>query len=372
MKWVFSGLVIIFVLTACTNGSHESEPLPKRLSDLPVKRDVPLSFFTGSSIVPIAASSSFTEVSGWYDDETVLYLEDENEQSSLLKHHLYTGDSSVFFDTEGWIVDVNANVDYSLFAIEVINQQDEANLFIVDQEGEVQMNIEGFGNDYTVYWNPFDQERMMMVSYLPDWEFDVLSVDVSEEKISQVEFEQAYIQWLSETDVGYIKWNELQPSYEAPLYQVHVDTGDEKLLEDQVIAFMSFADRRYLTVTVDTVYDLYSIYTFYENGEPSRQVEMPILNTYSEQWWIPFYTYDEASSIFYYLRPKYSGDYFSYNDGYELIAYHVQADSEEQLTELANNDPLMVSPNGDFLLIGTLFENVYDIKEKVLVSVLKE
>ncbi len=373
VKWILSSLfVTVCLLTACTSGQLESQPSPARLSDQPQKRDVPASFFTGSSIVPISAASSFTEVSTWYNDQSILYLQEHDEKSSLHVHHLFTGVTSLFFEIEGWIVDVAPNVDYSLFAIQTINQQNEATLFILDQNGETKMTIEEFGEDYTVYWNPYDQEQFMMMAYLPNWEFDVFLVDANTKETSQIELEQSYVQWLSETNVAYIKWDELEPSYEAPLYQFNVETGEEELWKEHVIAYMSFPDQISLTVSVESVYDLYSIYTFYENQEEIRQIEMPILNTYSEQWWIPFYTYNPEERIFYYLRPKYSGDYFSYNDGYELIAYNVLADSEEQLDVMQSHEPMSISPEGDYLLIGNRFEQLYKIEEQVLVPIWTE
>lgn len=373
MKWVlYSFVLALCALTACTSAPLESQPSPERLSELPVKRDVPASFFTGSPIVPISNASSFTEVTGWYDNETILYLQEFDEQSSLHKHHLYNGNTSVFFNVDGWIVDVKTNVDYSLFAVQVIDLQNEAQLFILNQDGETEVSIEGFGDDYSVYWNPYNQEQFMMMAYLPNWEFEVYLVDVKTEQISQIDLQQSYIQWLSETSVAYLKWDELEPNYEAPLYHVDVQTGEQTKWDDEVIAYMSFADQRSLTVTVDSVYDLYSMYTFYEDQQPIRQIEMPILNTYSEQWWIPFYTYDIEESIFYYLRPKYSGDYFSYDDGYELTAYHVEEDSEEQLAVLQSHVPLAISPGGDFLLAGNRYEQVYDLKERIFVPVWEE
>lgn len=365
-------IVMLLIVTACTEAPLESQPLPKSIVELPIKRDVPSSFFTGSAVVPVDEGSRVVEVMNWYDDKTVLYLEEHLEGSTLHKHHLFTGESSVFYEMEGWIVKVVANVDHSLFALQVINEQDESELIIVDKQGENQLTIKGFGEEYSVYWNEYEPVSFIMTAYLPNWDYETFFVNVEEERIKQVNLEQSYVQWVSTDTVAYLKWDELEPSFRAPLYQTNVKTGETKLWKDDVIAYMSFSDGLSLSITVETDFDLYSVYKFYDNQERYRQIEVPILNTYSEQWWIPYYTYDNENGIFYFMRPKKSGDFISYTDGYDLIAYNVSADSEVKLTTLERHVPISISPGGSSLLIGDRLESVWDLSEGVLIPVWEE
>ncbi|WP_227934993.1 hypothetical protein [Alkalihalobacillus deserti] len=359
-------IVILLTVTACTEPPLKSQPLPKSLIDSPVKRDVPSSFFNGSAIVPVHESSQVVEVMNWFDDETVLFLQEGIEGSTLHKHHLFTGESSIFFEMEGWIVNVNVNVDHSLFAVHVINELDQSEIVIVDKQGENKLTIKDFGEEYSVYWNEYEPASFIMTAYLPDWDFETYFVNVEEERIKQVNLEQSYIQWISSDTVAYLKWDELEPSFRAPLYQANVETGETKLWKEDVIAYTSFPDGLSLSITVETDYDLYSVYKFYDNQERFRQIEVPILNTYSEQWWIPYYTYDNENGIFYFLRPKSSGDFISYTEGYDLIAYNVYADSETKLTTLDHHVPISISPGGASILIGDRFENVFDLSEGIL------
>ncbi|NEU30745.1 hypothetical protein GN156_08140 [bacterium LRH843] len=372
MKWSVSlavMVVLVIVLSACETASLESKPAPGSQSDLPEKRDIPVSFFTGSQLVPVSTASPITEITGWFDDETIMYVIEHDEMSMLLQHHLYTGKTTGFFETDGWIVNVKANHDYSLFAIKVIDKSDDASLIIVDKNGEEQMKINRFGDDYSIYWSPYELDQFMMIAYLPDWEFDAFFVDVGEKESTQVELEQSYVQWHSNKEVAYLKWEQFEPTFEAPLYKIDIETGAEEKWLDRIVAYMNLTADLSLTVTVESKYELNSQYTFYEKDEPIRTMDMPILNTYSEQWWIPFYTYDPDHHFFYYLRPKYSGDFFSYDDGYEFIAYNVLANSEEILTTLESHEPIMISPGGKFILVGNRFEHVFDLKERTLVDI---
>ena len=310
-------IVILLTVTACTQTPLESQPLPKSLVESPVKRDVPHSFFLGSSVIPIDENARVVEVMNWFDNETILFLEEDMEGSTIYKHHLFTGESSVFFEKEGWIVKVIANVDHSLFAVHVINELDQSEIVILDKQGEKKLTIRDFGEDYSVYWNEYDPVSFILTAYLPDWNFETYFVNVEEEHINPIYLDQSYIQWISADSVAYLKWDELEPSFRAPLYQANVKTGETKLWKEDVIAYTSFSDGLSLSISVDTDYDLYSVYTFFDNQEKFRQLEVPILNTYSEQWWIPYYTYDNENGIFYFLRPKSSGDFITYADGYD-------------------------------------------------------
>ncbi|KHF41821.1 YqgU-like beta propeller domain-containing protein [Halalkalibacter okhensis] len=372
MRRVILGICFLFIVSACTQTPMESQPLPKSSEYHSIKRDVSTSFFTGSDISPIPNEQNVAEILGWYDAHTVLYLQEREERSSLVKHQLATGESTNFFEVDGWITDVRPNADYSLFAISQVTLDNETLLVIVDRDGTVIQTIKDYGEEYTVYWNPYKLNTFIMIAFLPNWDFETYVVDVEEVKVRSIDLEQSYVQWISATDVGYLKWEELEPDFQAPLYEVNVDSGDVKKWKDAVIAYMSFSDGLSLSVTVESVYDLYSTYTFYDEQEPFRQIEMPILNTYSEQWWIPYYSYDEDKGIFYYLRPQYSSDFFSYTDGFELVAYDVQGDAEEKITLLERHVPISVSPEGSFLLFGDRLERVFDLAEGAIVPLIEE
>jgi hypothetical protein len=372
MKRIVYIIGILFMVSACTQAPLESQPLPRSFEYQPIKRDVSTSFFTGADITPIQNEHVVTEIIGWFDDDTLLYLQEQEERSSLYKHHLSTGHSSSFVEVGGWITEVRANADYSLFAISHITVDNEAHLVIIDRNGEIRQTIKDYGEEYTAYWNPYKLDTFILIAFLPDWEFETYVVDVAETKVRSIDLEQSYVQWISVTDVGYLKWEELEPNFQAPLYEVNVNSGEVKKWQDAVIAYMSFPDGLSLSVTVESVYDLYSTYTFYDEQNAFRHIDMPILNTYSEQWWIPYYSYDDVHGIFYYLRPQYSSDFFSYTDGFELVAYDIQKDAEEKLTVLERHVPIHVSPEGSFLLFGDRFEMVMDLSEGTSIPLIEE
>ncbi|WP_100406819.1 YqgU-like beta propeller domain-containing protein [Bacillus solitudinis] len=367
-RWV---LLFIFLITCvgCFSTKLEGQPSPGSLSDIPKKRNAPSSFFSGSPISPLFENETVSsEIQGWFNETSVLYLTEREELFSLVIHDVHSGETMPFFDTEDWIINIRENHDYSLFAIQTVNEEDESKVLIVDSSGQIQMEIEDFGEDYSVYWSSFNRDEFILIAYLPDWELDVYFIKASEQKVKPLPIEQSYIQWVSEQKIAYLNWDQLEPSYHAPLVFFNLDTQEEQTVQDDIIAFVNASPDISFTVTVDTIYDLHSDYTFHDfrNESIVSHLDMPILNTYSEQWWIPFHTFGKKDEIIYYLRPKYSGDYFSYSDGYDLMAYYVRTNTGEKLSELKEHVPLAISPKEDYILVGNSFEQIFDIASQTM------
>ncbi|MBP3951233.1 hypothetical protein [Bacillus suaedae] len=374
MRYIFFYMIVLFVLTACSTAEPlEVTPSPLTKKEKSEKVEVPESFVEASAIIPLQKRSpSFIEVVGWVNDETILYLEENEQGSKLMTYELYTTQSSVFFETDDWIIDTQTNEDSTLFAIQTLSETEGAKLTIVNQLGEEKLVIRDLGEEYSVFWNPYNINTFVLVAFLPDWQFTSYVVDVTEGSIDEIDLEQSYMQWVDDTKVAYLKWDEIEPTYFAPLFELDIETGEKSIWKDDVIAYMSFSEGLSLTVTVDRPDALYSSYTFYKDQESFREIEMPILNTYSEQWWVPYYTYDKQLNLFYYMRPKYSSDFFSYTDGYELIAYNVEEDSEKKLATFERNLPLKISPSGKAILLGEQFEQVYDVNKGSIINLLGE
>lgn len=334
------------------------------------KADVPPSYAKENT--PISVPSTAVDILAWFDEETIIYLEESEQVSTLYTFNFGTGEKNVFFEYEGWIIDVEPNVNFDLFAIQLIDPFNQGKLYVLDREGQTALKIDNVGESYSVYWNYYEPEQFLFVAYLPEWQYELYLAHASEQSITPIEPVQSYLQWISSTNAAFLKWSELEPSYYAPLYELEIETGHVTKRQDEVIAFMSFPHHLYVTVTVSSVYDLHSIYTFYKNGTPIHRLEMPILNTYSEQWWTPFYTFDSKNEIFYFLRPKYSADYIHYEDGFYLVAFDTRSGEEETLTEIMMHEPIHISPNGESILIGNRFDRLFHIDSKEMYTILQD
>jgi hypothetical protein len=363
--------IFMVLLAGCSFMQREGQLLPETKTNLAQKPVASPSFFTKTSVHPLKEPRGFAMISEWLDSETIMYVEEHDQKSTLKSYHLFSGKTESFFETNEWIIDVKGNEDLSLFSILTYDESDQSSLYVVNNEGQMQLELQQFGDSYSIYWNPYKTDEMMLVTYLPEWNFEVYHVKVGEQTIKPIDVEQTYFQWNSANEVVFLDWDELEPNYEAPLLSYNLQTEEREELVSPIISMMSFSDQLHVQVSVDSIYELYSIYTFSVEGESVSELEMPILNTYSEQWWVPFYEYDPKASAFYYLRPKYSGDYFSYEDGYQLMAFDPRTNAEVSIIEVDQHLPIKLSPDGEMMLIGNRLEEVIILKEKEKIPLLQ-
>lgn len=363
-------LFISIFLTGCTGGKTDRYAAIVEHSP-PMKQDIPHTFVEKAAIVPIATNEySFVEVSEWFNEDTVIFLKDENGTSYLQLHQLTTGKQQDFFQIDEPIVFVSANDNYNLFAIQTVSFDDSTPLYIINAEGRILYQLKEIGEDFTFFWNPYRTDQMIVVSFLPNWEFDVYQLSVKEGQLRELDIQQTYFQWINENTLAYLDWDMEEPNFVAPLYTVDMNSGQKKKIFDEVVGFFAYPNNTLLTITVNSLEDEYSTYTFYDSElNLLGSFLVPTLNTYSEQWWIPFQAFHGPKRVFYYQRPLYSSAFFEYNDPFELVRYDLEEQIEEVVGESDFQVPMKLSPNGEWMLYGNQLEMVVDVRKKKTYSI---
>lgn len=367
MRYLFRFVILImFVLVGCSEKESpvedtESNTLPSPEIEKEIEDEV---------FYPLMVDYNlFIEVIDWYDDQSILYLTDENGKSYLKRYHFVTKEEEELFSIDEPIMSVTANIGRSLFAVQTAAYTGGSPLYIIDRQGSLLYSSADLGEGFSLFWNPYDEEQLLIVSFLPNWKYEVYLLSIDEAELKSVDIQQTFFQWLDQKELAYFDWSEDEPSYQAPLLSLRLDTGEEKQLFEQVIGMFSFANHIFFTVTVETKYDLLSTYTFYKNLQKISEFQVPILNTYSEHWWIPFYDYDYENEYFYYLSPYDSADFFEYEDGFELTAFNINTGEKTAILKLENHAPIKLSPNGKHLLYGNQLEQLIDLKTKKRISI---
>ncbi|WP_216829999.1 YqgU-like beta propeller domain-containing protein [Alkalihalobacterium elongatum] len=314
---------------------------------------------------------SFVEISEWYDSQTILLLKDENAVSYIDKINLNTGEISEFFQSEEPIFSVEANYDHSYFAIQTSTYDLTAPLYFINKEGEVVYKLSEIGEDFSLFWNQYDRDELIIISFLPDWEFDVYRLNLKDGRLVQLDLEKMYFQWLNEDEVAFLEWSSFAPSFFAPIYKYNLETNHTEEILEEVIAFVTFGENILVAISVDSLDAEMSLYQFYKNNNPIGELQIPTLNTYSEQWWIPFHQYDSSEHLFYFLRPLYSGDFFSYDAPFELTQFNVETGTEQKILDLELQAPIKLSPNGNWMLYGNQYEWLIDLTNKEVHSLIE-
>lgn len=349
-------LFFVLILYGCSH-NHDVEEQPE------IEREPATKKTSMAEISPIRSDDAYIEIIDWFDDERVFYLSEHAGNSIIYIHHLFSGETEHFFSSDDTIVEVDIHLNKKKVAISTLDEQNFTSYYIVNEVGEVIFTAHDIQGDVAFFWNPYDDNQVIVVTYLPNWDFEIHHLLIEEGKLELLPLEQTYVQWIDEETIAYLNWNTNEPSFYAPLVFYNLSTKEKEQFLNEVITFFSLYDKRFVTLSVPSIYELETQYSFFRDKEKMNEMFVPILDTYSEQWWVPYFDYNEKESLFIFFRPKYSGTFVDYNEPYELVSFHVETGKEEILLELNKHFPIKLSPNGKYLLYGAELQSLIDLAE---------
>ncbi|KGA96832.1 hypothetical protein AJ85_20855 [Alkalihalobacillus alcalophilus ATCC 27647 = CGMCC 1.3604] len=356
MKFIKTFLLLV-LLSGCT--IYHSQPLPEAYNELREKQQVTDRHWEGSVIIPYQSSYPFYYVIGWLDSKTILIMEEFEGRSIMSQYHLFSSEKDIFYETPHIVHDVHINSNQSIIAIQEFNQENQsADLLFLERSGELLMKLEGFGEQYNVYFHPDNQNEVIVTAFLPDWQHESYYLDIWTNELLPITIEEAYVQWLPDAQLAYIKRGTDDMNVVAPLYRYSIKENKEEYTNQDLIEYQYLGNSLSLHIDAETIYEENSVYSFYQDSMHIMDLEIPILSTHSNQWWIPFFDYGKETNFFYYFKPKYSSDYYSYNQRFELRQLSLETGEDKFLVEWQENVPFQLSPDENFLLIGTQFEQI--------------
>ncbi|WP_299087941.1 hypothetical protein [uncultured Metabacillus sp.] len=358
-------LMFILLLGAGCNPSHQ----PEQNNELSPERELPQTSKNQSiekeAKLPIELDESFFHsVADWKDDETILYITNHSGGSTVHTYNLITGKSSIFFETEAPIVQLQANSDQSLFLVHTSPTSYEAELIVLDSQAKVkfQTKIESYELQYT--WNQMNHQELFVSSFNEDWTFQTYIMNVKEQSITANPIQIPFIQWLNNQEITYLKWDQESPALTAPLYAYNFETEEEALLSENVVANTNFENE---ISTIELVDDQgTAVVRFYdmENKKQVAEMSTRLVGLYSE-WAIPYYDMNAKEDMFYMIEADETLTSFS------LVAFDLQTEKKETLIDNLENFPLILSPNGKYALFGARYEHIIDIKNKAVKELIK-
>lgn len=331
------------------------------------KQPVTNDFFQGGLIkpIPLKATQNFNAVNEWYDEGTIIFSVEEKGVSSLYLQHLFSGQTNMFYQSEDFFVRIEANTNHSLFALQTLEKSGKSKLIVLNQIGKEVYSWSGIAEDIQFMWNPFKSDELILTTFLPSLEFEVFNVNVSKKMKTQINVNNPFVQWTSVDHIGYLKWDQTEPSFDAPLYLVNLSLLKEEKWLEHCIMFFSL-DSLVVAISVDPNNSKESLYSFYDSKTRAKVTELyiPVLNTFSEAWWLPSHDYDKEKKLFYYMAPYRSGDITEYNEGFKLNVLSMDGNEEEVLTTVPNNIPIKISPDGNWCLLGQQLEQIINVTTK--------
>ncbi|WP_342670194.1 hypothetical protein [Bacillus marinisedimentorum] len=372
MIWLSAaGLLVLSLMTGCTDvwNGNTARDLSERQQPVLRQKEISPSFLAKETIMPLKISrEEFNTVSGWYDVETILYYTASNE---VYTYNIYTGENEIFHKSDQPVVAIQPNPDRSLFYIHKAVSVTESAVEVLDAKGKSIYRWEGKASELDIVWNPYAPYTLMLTAFHQDWSYTMEYINVDTGKSKPVEIEVPFIRWLDEKRAAYLQWDQETDSFEAPLYAFDVDTATSTNLQNQAVGFFTFENR---LVMIDIQGDGVSTYRFYDNRgtELLHSEIVPVLETYSEHFWVPEFSYYREHDTFVYFRPARSGDLFQYHDGFILTSLSLKTGESEELVKLEDNFPLRHSPDGKHILFGYQLENIIQLDSMNILSIVRE
>lgn len=361
-KKVYVLLLVLCILAGCalhsTEGTKDGEQ-----NRQPVKQP--------PSIKALKVDgSSFFSVGDWYDDETVLVMEDDDKGSHVYSYNIYTGEKKRFFESENRIISVKANRDHTYFLVQTTISDQQAEILFLNQQGEIIQSFQMDSFDVQYVWNPYRQDQVFVTAFFEDWTFQSFLLDLSNKSQEKYMLSQPFAQWLTQSVMAYIPINQADPLGDVPLLVHDVYTKEEKQLLDGIVSFSAFPGTL-LTMKPQQDEEGSGVYTFYKSDtlEKIQSFSISLISDISG-WIIPYHQFNPVNDMFYIFQPR-ALDTMAEEKDFELLSFSLKTGKKEVVLDQIDNVPFKLSPNGKLGLMGYQSEKVIDLRTKKIMSIIE-
>ncbi|SHS78181.1 Uncharacterised protein [Mycobacteroides abscessus subsp. abscessus] len=356
--------------------SKESVPksLPQSLHNNELKKkEIPLSFIGGKLMLPIKEmKGSFSSASGWLDNQTILYVTETSEGSSIFSYDLVEGQSTLLYSSVYPIVSVTISPSRNSILIHSSPNSSMGLVTIISSSGKIILSSEIPSNELAIEWNEYNENLLLITSFTEDWQYHTYTLDISKNTLAQITIPQPFAYWSNVNELLYLDWRTDSPSLSAPLKKYNINSKVSKdVLKDvyQVDVF----PKHTLTITIDPSEESsVGSYTFFDQDfQVKSKLLLPQLSNFSG-WSVPFYDFNKDSHEFFTFKPQYSSEIDTYEGTFDLIKFSVESNEEFVVIEDIVNEPISCSPNGTLCLYGYSLEKILMLGEKKKLGLMEE
>lgn len=350
----------VFLCFFCFAGCEPSHQL-KEKKETSYKRELDknkqtASFFEQNSKLPLKLNEEqFHSVSEWKNNHTIFYIMNEGSSSIIYTYDLLNNETDKFYESEAPIVDIEVNHNRTLFLIHTSLSNDEADMIILDKNGNVKFEKRIKSYDLQYAWNKSNDDQLFIAAFNEDWTFQTYLFYINEEKSIENPLQVPFVQWLNDNQLTYIKWNENELALSAPLYIYDLKKKEETLFLEKVIANSTF-NKMMLSVQL-TDHNGKGSYIFHDmkTKEKIMSFDTQLVSQYSE-WLVPYFAFNEKEKVFYTFVNK------GRENAFRLSKFDLVTGDQEVIIDHIENFPIKLSPNGRYLLYGPRYEKIIDLK----------
>jgi hypothetical protein len=317
-------------------------------------------------VPPAEMEGEFYKVQGWLDNRNILYITNVNGGSNLYQYELFDGKSTLLYESPHFIVTAELNPGKDMVMIHSAPSSYEAELTIIDMEGETVFETRLPSFELAFEWNMENQEKILVSAFKEDWSYQVYIMDIGNKDITEVDLEHPFAVWPAEEEIYYLDWENNGPSLHAPLNKRSLDTRAEQTVLPGIHHLDISGADIFAVQSKETDPDRAVYYFIDSESGDMRSFEVAQLSAYSG-WLVPFNDINEDRNFFYF-RPLYSGEADLYGEGFTLSRYSLDEGSVEDLMEGMENEPLDCAPEGTYCLYGYQLEKLIDLQEKQILD----
>jgi hypothetical protein len=369
---VFVFFIFVILMSGCLNqeptvqpdkpDEDQATPKPPLSVDEPNKKE----------IVPLSVSEGeFGKIIGWLNDETIVYFTNLGQGSTVYSYELFTGKSSVLFKSEHPIISIYLSDSRKNLLIHTAPNNFEGEVTVIDQLGSILATQSIISSEITFAWNPYNENLVLISAFTEDWDFQVYLLDIPKRQLQEVTLPQPFASWITSDEVLYLDWDMDTVSHFAPLVKQKItDKTGKQMVGENLFQLNTFTNI-FATIAVSEDEET-SIYSFFTNKqEPLATFAIPHLTKFSD-WLVPYNDLNQKKLLYYTLRPLTSGEADSYNEGFQLVSYPLGEGNEKVIMDGLENQPISISPNGEYCLYGFQFEHMIDLQDKKIIDIIKE
>lgn len=362
-------LIITFWLTGCQKENLVGlQPVVKNSQALH-KKAIPPSF-TGIDVkAPITIEQGeFNTISGWLNNETIIYTTNVGLGSNVYTYNIYTGKNQLILESEAPVASVMASPSGDRILVHSTPTTYEGILSIIDTDGQLLMNerLEAF--DFVFEWNPYDENIILVSLFTEKWDFQTFKMNIAEKKLTEIPLKEPFANWVNKDELVYLDWSTHETALFAPLMKKSLSKTEENKILNDIFHVMAVKNKL-TTITVDPDNEKEAVYTFYSNDfSEIASFSIPHLTRFSD-WLIPYYDFDEGRSFFTF-EPLFSTEADTYDKGFQLISFDIMKGEKKVILDHLNNEPLSCSPDGKLCLYGFYFEKLINMDTKEIVPLI--